>query len=224
MALSLVNAGSNNFGGTGVEVALASDQNGGVYMGYLDASGLAGADAGKLRLYSKVNQGGALRLHKESASAFGPAAADPAIQEIGPVISTEQCDFRFYGTAGATVAAMPWRFEMVGRVSALYQGTQVATINTEHVLATLAFGGIFLLLVDVGNLAGGDTLQLRLYTRSGAGGGGGSKVVKFQSLSGAQTLMVAELGPIAAQDYCQATLKQTAGTGRSYDWKLVRIG
>lgn len=101
-------------------------------------------------------------------------------------------------------------------------GTQTASIGTEHTLTTDTTNGTYYYEVDIGNLANGDILELRVYTMTLSGG----------------TLRVAwksTFGPLPpVQDICpsppqpsdqsiKVTLKQTAGTGRSFPWKLLRI-
>lgn len=101
-------------------------------------------------------------------------------------------------------------------------GTQTATVNTEHTLTTDTTNATFYYEVDITNMVIGDILELRIYTMTLSGG----------------TLRLAwksTVGPVPpANDICpsppqpsdqslRVTLKQTAGTGRSFPWKLLRL-
>lgn len=107
-------------------------------------------------------------------------------------------------------------------LTTLATGTQTAIISTEHTLYTSIAGGVFVFIVDLLNMAGGDTLELRMKqkvvaTLSGA---------YFQSFSGAQSAntLVAVSVPfptnVAGAIF---TLKQTAGTGRTYDYSILSL-
>lgn len=98
-------------------------------------------------------------------------------------------------------------------------GTQAATISTEHTLATITAGGTFQLVVDLDNLANGDVVELRAK-------------VKVRSSSTAKELLIGVYAndrgsqnvvwspPIPAPHSVAFTLKQTAGTGRSFEWAV----
>lgn len=104
-------------------------------------------------------------------------------------------------------------------------GSQTATIGTEHTLATVTDPGIYQLRVDIANLAAGDILELRIYS-------------KARSATDSERLSQgpATYGPIAPEEklpdsiplqatgHYKATLKQTAGTGRAFPWVILSTG
>ena len=98
-------------------------------------------------------------------------------------------------------------------------GTQTATIGTEHTLSTQTTADVFVLAVNVTNMASGDTLELRAKTKVLTGGAAALAVL--QTLTGAQTEMVVWL-EVPSEWSCEFTLKQTAGTGRSYEWSIAK--
>lgn len=101
--------------------------------------------------------------------------------------------------------------------------TQLCVINTEHTVITDENGGVYLAVLDLSALQSGDTLQLRLKTKVVSGGSAGT--MKFVSYANAQTdPSYVEFGPVASDLYVALTLKQTAGTGRSIPWKLIKLG
>jgi hypothetical protein len=101
-------------------------------------------------------------------------------------------------------------------------GTQSATVTTEHTLYTTTDEGAFQLWVDTANMAAGDQLELRIYCKKVSGGT--SRVVYYNLWANAQTDEPHKVSPIEASLYeIKFTLKQIAGTGRSYPWRVVSI-
>src|ERR1051326_3306240 len=100
-------------------------------------------------------------------------------------------------------------------------GTQTATISTEHTLVAAATtNATYVLKVDLVNLANGDVVELRIYTKVLTGGA--LDLVWKGTYSQAQFILVAQ-SPFVPSDFSiKATLKQTAGTGRNFDWPLLR--
>lgn len=221
MSLSLFGSGSQNLNAAAGEVVVATDPNGGVWMAYVDLTNLTAGETFVASFYSTVLSGGTKRRHKKSSSYTG-VQADPTIAELGPIVSTEVGELRLQQTAGATLRAYPWKLVQVGQVRGVAaEGTQAATVGVEHTLATISYGGTFLLTVDAGAMAASDTLQLRLKTKAD---GTNARTTRYSTQSNDQDPDILDLGPVAVNDYVQATLKQTAGTGRSFPWKLVRLG
>lgn len=111
-------------------------------------------------------------------------------------------------------------------VTAQSTGTQTATISTEHTLLDVAIAGTFTLHVDKINMAAGDTLELRIYQIVLTGGT--RRVAYKQLYYGAQNAddMIAVSVPISNEltdaGSLRFTLKQTAGTGRAFPWKVLK--
>ena len=109
---------------------------------------------------------------------------------------------------------MAWNLADSGTTAAL-------TINTETTLATDTSNGTFVLEVDTSNLALGDLLEIRIYTITLSGG------TLTQAWKG--TFQNAQINnhkispPIASDQSIKCTLKQTAGTGRTFAWKMLSI-
>jgi hypothetical protein len=109
---------------------------------------------------------------------------------------------------------MTWTLSSSGTTSAL-------SINSETVLVTDTNNATFVFEVDTSNVVNGDLLEVRLYTITLAGG------ALVQAWKG--TYQHAQLNnhkispPIASDQSLKCTLKQTAGTGRTFAWKLLRI-
>ena len=125
-------------------------------------------------------------------------------------------------------------------VTAYASGTLAATTNnvvgTECVFGNsggvftsgtsdVASAGTFTLHVDLINMAAGDAVELRIYQIVKTGGT--RRVAYFSSFSGAQPAddMIQISVPISNELTDTAslrfTLKQTRGTARSFDWKVL---
>lgn len=106
-------------------------------------------------------------------------------------------------------------------------GTQVAVVGTEHILAetggavTLPPGNAFTLHVDCNAMAAGDVLELRWYGKAKTGGTVREYDVQTITDVPASGLFVSV--PFPTPVYAKATLKQTAGTARSFDWSVVAL-
>lgn len=111
-------------------------------------------------------------------------------------------------------------------VTAQATGTQTATIGTEHTLADIAVAGTFTLHVDKNVMADGDVLELRVYQIVLTGGT--RRVAYFDRWQDAQSAddMIAISVPISNEltdaGSLRFTLKQTAGTGRNFPWKVLK--
>ncbi len=111
-------------------------------------------------------------------------------------------------------------------VTAQGTGTQTAVISTEHTLLDVAVAGTFTLHVNSINMAAGDVVELRIYQIILTGGT--RAVAYFQSYFGAQAtddkikISVPISNELTDAGSLRFTLKQTAGTGRNYDWKVLK--
>jgi len=106
-------------------------------------------------------------------------------------------------------------------------GSQTAVITTEHVLADTTTAGTYVLSVDTINMASGDILELRVYEMVLTSGT--RRVAYFASFADAQAAddMIKISVPISTAltdtGAVEATLKQTAGTGRVFPWNLKKF-
>jgi hypothetical protein len=102
-------------------------------------------------------------------------------------------------------------------------GTLTATINIEHVLSSGSVtNATYALVVRLNNMVLGDVVELRTYTTTLSGG--------TQEQCGKATFgpwkpynLVTWSIPVPSDVSFKVTLKQIAGTGRAFDWKLLRI-
>lgn len=106
-------------------------------------------------------------------------------------------------------------------VSINTSGTQTAVIGTEHILATIATAGTYQLAVDLTNLTNSDTVELRVKVKALAAST--SKQVFYAAYSNPQGDDVIKLSPpTPSPTEFIVTLKQTAGTSRSFDWAVYQ--
>lgn len=101
------------------------------------------------------------------------------------------------------------------------QGIQTAVLNTTHVLASTTQQGLYILRVGLDKMQAGDTVIITRRTRIGTSG----QVVETQTtLTGDQTSHAVNESPdvIGQNGLLEYTLRQTAGTARTYDWELIK--
>ena len=110
-------------------------------------------------------------------------------------------------------------------VSAFASGTQTAVISTEHFLSSPNVAGVFTLHVDTNAMQTGDTVELRVYQMVLTGGT--QRVQQYSFFSDAQPTddKIKVSNPIGNEltdtNSLRFSLKQTAGTGRSFPWKVL---
>lgn len=111
-------------------------------------------------------------------------------------------------------------------VTAQGSGTQTATIGTEHTLLDVAVAGTYTLHVDSINLAIGDSVELRIYQMLLTGGT--RRVAYYMRYDGVQPAdgMIKISVPISNEltdaGALRFSLKQIAGTGRAFPWKVLK--
>ena len=102
-------------------------------------------------------------------------------------------------------------------------GTQSATISTEHTLYTSGAAGTFVLEVNLVNLTTGDTVELRVKGKTLSGDTEAAKILETFSGVQAEGEAIVRSIPIPDDLALVFTLKQTAGTGRSFPWKVLSL-
>lgn len=113
-------------------------------------------------------------------------------------------------------------------VTAHATGTQTASIGTEHTLDDVASAGVFVVEVDTVNMAAGDTLELRIYIMVLTAGT--RRVAYKETYVDAQNaddlikVSVPVPNELTDAGAVRFTLKQTAGTGRNFPWKVLSLG
>jgi len=100
-------------------------------------------------------------------------------------------------------------------------GTQAATVGTEHTLVTSTTGKTYVLVVDTNAMANGDVLELRIKTKVLSGSS--SRLAYPANYTNVQAMPNKYSPPVPANIEIVCTLKQVAGTGRSFDWVLLSI-
>jgi len=100
-------------------------------------------------------------------------------------------------------------------------GTQTAVISTEHTLSTLSTSKTFLLMADLAAMVNGDVTELRIKTKILSGGT--TREIFSAVYSHIQGVPIVMSIPVPSDQEFVATLKQTAGTGRAYPWKVLSL-
>jgi len=111
-------------------------------------------------------------------------------------------------------------------VTAHANGTQAATVTTEHFLTSPNVAGTFTLHVDTVNMVAGDTLELRVYQMVLTGGT--QRVAYYAIYAGAQPtddvikISVPISNELTDTNSLRFSLKQTTGTSRNFPWKVLK--
>lgn len=100
-------------------------------------------------------------------------------------------------------------------------GTQTAVLSTEHTLATITVAGVYVLAVDMSNMANGDITTLRMKTKCKAAST--SRLAYEATFAHVQGDPNKYSIPVPSDTEIVCTLEQTAGTGRNYDWNLLSL-
>lgn len=108
---------------------------------------------------------------------------------------------------------MSWTLAQSGTTSAL-------VVGTETTLATDTTNATFVPQVDTSNMVLGDVLEIRVYAIT-LNGGALTQVWKG-TYQHSQINPVKVAPPVASDQSYRVTLKQTAGTGRTFAWKFLK--
>lgn len=166
-------------------------------------------------VYSKAHQGADEKVLK-----IGTLSSTPTDPGVLVLQFTSGQPFRIEAVLSASTFDLEWWVEAVGEVASVEDGEGTVTATgSEQTLVDVPYEGTFLLLVDVSNMQAGDDLKLRLKTQREAS----FHTSHYVLLEDAQTTQIYAHGPLVAAEAARATLQQTAGSNRSYNWALLRI-
>jgi hypothetical protein len=106
-------------------------------------------------------------------------------------------------------------------VTSVGSGSQACTLDTEHTLDTETTAGVYVLVVDLNPLVDGDTVILRLKTKAKSGSTSRLAYQTIYSNSQLEKNKYSPAIPIDTELIC--TIEQTDGTGRTFDWNLLKM-
>ena len=101
-------------------------------------------------------------------------------------------------------------------------GTQTAVINTEHTLSNPTGSKWYSGYIDLTNMASGDNTEIRVYVLVKTAG----SYIQYYlgTYTDSQSPNPLVYIPAFPSDLgYKLTLKQTAGTGRAYDWRVYEV-
>lgn len=102
-------------------------------------------------------------------------------------------------------------------------GTQSATISTEHTLGSqVTTLGTFMLICNLENLVDGDEVTLRAYQETLAASGS-TELLDEATFKNAQGRIVVQFGLTTNINGLTYKLEQTAGTGRNFEWEIIQV-
>ena len=100
-------------------------------------------------------------------------------------------------------------------------GSQTATLTTEHTLATITTDGSFVIGVDAANLVLGETLTLKVKLKVRSVGT--TRLAYEATYSHVQNEPVILSIPVASTNEIVFTLEQNGGTGRAFPWEIWEL-
>lgn len=106
--------------------------------------------------------------------------------------------------------------------SVVSDGSQTATLSTEHALYDSTIAGTFQLAVDTTNLTSTEIVELRVYTKIRTSGGTYRQAGAVTVYAG-DTSPASISPPLLCPNGVKYTLKQIGGTGRAFDWAVWSV-
>lgn len=108
-------------------------------------------------------------------------------------------------------------------LSTIAENTQAATPGTEHTLQAISTAGVYVLTVDVLNLAADEVLELRAKVKALSGGTirtyGPWPIIGPGNAEDA----IYESIPVVGYYGVTFTLKQLNGSGRNFPWRIDQL-
>lgn len=107
-------------------------------------------------------------------------------------------------------------------ISSVQDGQQLAVIGTLHALGgSVSTNGSYVLKVSLLEMVEGDRVELRIDTKTRSGGAW--EVAYNKPYIGPQEETIIFSTPVPNDTDILAYIKQTDGTGRSYNWNLLNL-
>ena len=109
-------------------------------------------------------------------------------------------------------------------ITAVATGMQNATVGTEHTLTTQSSAGLYRLVVHLASMLANDVTELRVKRRMAGSSVTVSDLMTYYGVAAMDATIVSSEPVWNAQiitDAVSASLKQTFGTSRAYEWELL---
>lgn len=109
-------------------------------------------------------------------------------------------------------------------VSVVNSGSQTATVTTEHDLVSYTTAGVFLVAIDLSNMADGSTpdiVHIRAYGK--ARSSDTERLMEDWWFVGSQSKPLFRTNPEVSPHHYRVTLTQTQGTGRAFPWAQYTV-
>jgi hypothetical protein len=100
--------------------------------------------------------------------------------------------------------------------SEVANGSQTATVGVEHSLSTQSTVGVYMGKINLANMVAGDEVEIRVKDKARSAQSAREEAI-YGIYSGAQSQDVIWTEALLSSSW-ELTLKQTAGTGRVFEW------
>jgi hypothetical protein len=109
-------------------------------------------------------------------------------------------------------------------VSVKTSGSQVCTVPTEHVLATVTDAGVYQLVLDLSTAADGttpDIFQIKTYGK--ARSGDTERLMEVWETIGSLAKALFRTNPEVSPHHYKVTINQLQGTSRTIPWAIYTV-
>lgn len=111
-------------------------------------------------------------------------------------------------------------------ITSFADGSQTATLTTEHFLSSPNEAGTYVLYVDTNAMVAGDILELRVYKMTRASGTQrllGPPAIFYDVQTSFIKISIPIVNELTDTNAIRFSLTQTHGTGRAYPWNVLKI-
>ena len=107
-------------------------------------------------------------------------------------------------------------------ITSIANGSTLLTLSSEATLTTQTTSGVYQLVVDLSGMASGDTIKVRVKTKYASLGT--LRVALEDTYTDAQTSVPNKYSvPITVDTEIACAVEQTAGTGKTIYWSLLKV-
>lgn len=219
MAVTVEGSGTKTGGSVGTEYTLhGPDTDRKMFVYQVDLGAYVAGDAGEQIQRMKAKSAGSEKL--VDLQPWGEALSE-VVQALVALPSPHSASFLYKQTRGAAWRDVPWNVCSLGAITLETNDgdSQTAVIATKHALKAVSAAKTYALIVDAANLASGDRVELSCEAKVLSGGA--EQLIVLGEFCNVQREPIKVAPPIVVPYSATFYLKQTAGTGRAFDYAVV---
>lgn len=197
------------------------DTTAGAFQFFVNTANMVRGDELEVRVYEKINDSG------DTAQCIHVWTVKHDQQENmwkSPVLCLlVGWRFSIKQTVGAAGRTFQWSVRKASATITQHaSGDQAASINTEHFLGTDpdTTAGAYQFMVDLSVLQRGDTIEIRVYEKINDSGDTAEEITDWCAISHEQSCPLFVSPSFLLLIGWRFSIKQTAGTGRTFPWSI----